>query len=129
VEKYAQRMNKKIETIPEETLSALRRHSWPGNIRELQNLIERAVIMTPGSVLDLAIDDLSHSTSTASTGSTATTLEDMERERILQVLQETGAVIGGPQGAAARLGLKRTTLLSKMQRLGISRSTKYDSMN
>ena len=129
VEKYAQRMNKKIETIPEETLSALRRHSWPGNIRELQNLIERAVIMTPGSVLDLAIDELSHSTPTASTGSTATTLEDMERERILQVLQETGAVIGGPQGAAARLGLKRTTLLSKMQRLGISRSTKYDSMN
>jgi DNA-binding NtrC family response regulator len=126
VDKYAQRMNKQIETIPEAAMAALCRYSWHGNIRELQNLIERAVILTPGSVLQIQLDDLKPSAPIAST--TASTLEQVERERILQVLRETGAVIGGPQGAAARLGLKRTTLLSKMQRLGISRSTKYDSV-
>ena len=121
--KYAQRMNKRIETIPGEAMEALCRYSWPGNIRELQNAIERAVILTRGSVLQLQINELQPS---GPTGSTATgTLEDMERQRILEALRETGAVIGGQQGAAARLGLKRTTLLSKMQKLGISRHTKY----
>jgi DNA-binding NtrC family response regulator len=124
VETYAQRMNKRIETIPEEAMAALCRHTWPGNIRELQNFIERAVIMTPGSALQIQSNDLQQHRPIAST-MMANTLEEMERERILQVLRETGAVIGGPQGAAARLGLKRTTLLSKMQKLGISRSTKY----
>jgi len=121
VDLYAQRMNKRIETIPEEAMAALCRYSWPGNIRELQNLIERAVILTPGNVLHNQIDEL-QSSGPITTGGT---LEDVERQRILQALRETGAVIGGQQGAAARLGLKRTTLLSKMQRLGISRSTKY----
>jgi DNA-binding NtrC family response regulator len=123
VQTYAQRMNKRIETIPEEAMAAFCRHSWPGNIRELQNLIERAVIMTPGSVLQIQSNDLQQYRPITSTK--ASTLQEMERERILQVLRETGAVISGPQGAAARLGLKRTTLLSKMQKLGISRSAKY----
>jgi formate hydrogenlyase transcriptional activator len=124
VDMYAQRMNKRIETIPEEAMAALCRHSWPGNIRELQNFIERAVILTPGKVLQIQIDEL-QSCGPITTGGT---LEDVERQRILQALRETGAVIGGQQGAAARLGLKRTTLLSKMQKLGISRSTKYNSV-
>ena len=122
---YAQRMNKRIETIPEEAMAALCRYSWPGNVRELQNLIERAVIMTPGNVLQIQIHELQPSGPIAST--VGGTLEDAERQRILQALQETGAVIGGRDGAAARLGLKRTTLLSKMQRLGISRDTSYTS--
>ena len=123
VNTYAQRMNKQIETIPEEAMAALCGFSWPGNIRELQNLIERAVILTPGSVLQVRINELHPSAPIASTG--AGTLEDAERQRILEALQEAGAVIGGQQGAAARLGLKRTTLLSKMQKLGIIRNTNY----
>ena len=125
VEKYAQRMNKRIETITEETMATLCRYSWPGNVRELQNFVERAVILTRGSVLQIPMDDLT--TSTPIPSDTSGTLEDLERQRILQVLQETGSVIGGPKGAAARLGLKRTTLLSKMERLGISRSSKYET--
>jgi DNA-binding NtrC family response regulator len=121
--KYAQRMNKRIETIPEEAMEALCRYSWPGNIRELQNFIERAVILTPGSVLQIQIKELQPSGPSGST--VAGTLEDMERQSILEALRETGAVIGGQKGAAARLGLKRTTLLSKMQKLGISRHTNY----
>ncbi len=123
VDKYSQRMNKRIDVIPEETMAALCRYSWPGNIRELQNLIERAVIMTPGNVLQIQVSDLQESNRTLST--MAGTLEDVERQRILQALREAGAVIGGPHGAAVRLGLKRTTLLSKMQKLGISRNTNY----
>src|SRR5499433_1373164 len=123
VDLYGQRMNKRIETIPEAAMAALCRYSWPGNIRELQNFIERAVILTPGNVLQIQIDEL-QSSGPITTGGT---LEDVERQRILQALRETGSVIGGEQGAAARLGLKRTTLLSKMQRLGISRFTKYSS--
>jgi len=124
--KYAQRMNKQIETIPEAAMAALRRYSWPGNIRELQNFIERAVILTPGSVLQIQINELQSSGPITST--VAGAFEDVERQRILEALRETGAVIGGEKGAAARLGLKRTTLLSKMQRLGISRVTKYMSV-
>ena len=119
VDNYAQRMNKRIGTIPEEAMQALCRHSWPGNIRELQNFIERAVILTPGSILQIQVSDLEPSTPITST--TANTLEDMEREHILQTLRETGGIVGGRHGAALRLGLKRTTLLSKMERLGISR--------
>jgi DNA-binding NtrC family response regulator len=122
VDKYARRMNKRIESIPEETMAALCSYFWPGNIRELQNLIERSVILTPGNVLQIQLNDLQQSIPSSSM---AGTLEDVERQRILQALQEAGAVIGGRHGAAARLGLKRTTLLSKMQRLGITRSTNY----
>jgi DNA-binding NtrC family response regulator len=123
VEKYAQRMNKRIETIPEEAMTALCRYTWPGNIRELQNFIERAVILTPDSVLKIQISQLQDSIPVTST--VPNTLEDFEREHILQTLRETGGVIGGRNGAAARLGLKRTTLFSKMEKLGISRHTKY----
>jgi DNA-binding NtrC family response regulator len=122
VDKYARRMNKRIESIPEETMAALCSYFWPGNIRELQNLIERSVILTPGNVLQIQLNDLQQSIPSSTM---AGTLEDVERQRILQALQEAGAVIGGRHGAAARLGLKRTTLLSKMQRLGITRSTNY----
>jgi DNA-binding NtrC family response regulator len=125
VDKYAQRMHKRIETIPEEAMNALCAYSWPGNIRELQNLIERAVILTRENALQIQTKDLSGPEPIAA--SAAGTLEEVERERILQALQECGAVIGGRHGAAARLGLKRTTLLSKMQRLGITRNTNYGS--
>jgi DNA-binding NtrC family response regulator len=126
VDKYSQRMNKQIDMVPEETMAALCRYSWPGNIRELQNLIERAVIMTPGNVLQIRTNDLQQSNPILST--MAGTLEDVERQRILQALREAGAVIGGPHGAAVRLGLKRTTLLSKMQKLGIARNTNYSPL-
>ncbi len=126
VDKYSQRMNKQIDVVPEETMAALCRYSWPGNIRELQNLIERAVIMTPGNVLQIQVSDLQESNRILS--SMAGTLEDVERQRILQALREAGAVIGGPHGAAVRLGLKRTTLLSKMQKLGIARNTNYSPL-
>ena len=114
-------MNKRIEMIPEGVMKALCRHCWPGNIRELQNCIERAVILTPGSVLQLQLSGLQQSSPVPTT--TVNTLEDVQRQTILQALRETGTVIGGEKGAAARLGLKRSTLLSKMQRLGISRFT------
>jgi DNA-binding NtrC family response regulator len=123
VEKYAQRMNKQIETIPEEAMTALCRYTWPGNIRELQNFIERAVILTPDSVLKIQTSQLQDAMPVTST--VPNTLEDFEREHILQTLRETGGVIGGRNGAAARLGVKRTTLFSKMEKLGISRQTKY----
>jgi DNA-binding NtrC family response regulator len=123
VDRYAQRMNKRIETIPEEVMAALCRHAWPGNIRELQNFIERAVILTPHSVLKIQANELQDSVPVPSTA--PNTLEDFEREHILQTLRETGGVIGGRNGAAAKLGLKRTTLFSKMEKLGISRRTRY----
>src|SRR5262249_35901711 len=90
-------------------------HCWPGNIRELQNFIERAVILTPGSVLQVQLSELRQSSPVPST--TVNTLQDVQRQHILEALRETSAVIGGEKGAAARLGLKRSTLLSKMQRL------------
>ena len=123
VDKYAQRMNKRIDSIPQETMAALGSYFWPGNIRELQNLIERSVILTAGNILQVQLDDLQQSTPISSP--MAGTLEDVERQRILEALQESGAVIGGRNGAAVRLGLKRTTLLSKMQKLGIARNTNY----
>ncbi len=126
VDKYARRMDKRIGTIPEEATEGLCRHCWPGNIRELQNFIERAVILTPGSVLQVQLSELQQSSPVPST--MVNTLQDVERQRILEALRETSAVIGGEKGAAARLGLKRSTLLSKMQRLGISRFTKYASL-
>jgi DNA-binding NtrC family response regulator len=118
VDKSSQRMNKRVETIPPEAMAALSSYSWPGNIRELQNFIERSVILTPGSVLHFQGNKL-HLAGPVS-AATGVTLEDVERDHILQVLRETGGVIGGRHGAALRLGLKRTTLISKMERMGIS---------
>jgi formate hydrogenlyase transcriptional activator len=122
-QKFAQRMKKPIERIPTETVTALTRYRWPGNIRELQNLIERAVILSRGTVLEVPLGELKQNgEATEHSGTNGTSaLEAVEREHILRVLRETNWVIGGPAGAAARLGLPRTTLNHKMQKLGISR--------
>jgi len=119
VQKYARRMNRAVETIPSETLDLLVRYSWPGNIRELENLIERAVIVSPGPVLRVPLGELKLPAETV-TGDLLT-LEAAEREHILKALQATKWVLSGPRGAAAKLGMKRTTLQSRMQKLGVSR--------
>jgi len=120
VQMFAQRQGKSIYHIPDEVVEALKRHNWPGNIRELQNVVERAVIMSPGPVLDLQTMGLR----TQKVGSaTIRTLADAERTHIMATLRESNWVIGGRCGAAAQLGLPRTTLIAKMQRLGISRET------
>jgi formate hydrogenlyase transcriptional activator len=120
-QKFAKRMKKPIERIPTEVVTALSRYSWPGNIRELQNLIERAVILSRGSVLEVPLAELKQNGRMATDQSNSNTLEAVEREHILRVLRESNWVIGGPTGAASRLGMPRTTLNNKMQRLGISR--------
>jgi len=119
VQQLARRMDKTIDTIPTETITALSRYNWPGNIRELGNLIERAVILTQGMALYVPLAELKQRTEDGIPP--PTTLEDTEREHILRILKSTKWVIGGPTGAAAQLGMKRTTLQSKMQRLGIAR--------
>jgi transcriptional regulator with GAF, ATPase, and Fis domain len=119
VDLFARRMNKTIEHIPRETLAAFQAYSWPGNIRELQNLIERAVILSRDGVLPSPLPPEAGQQANAVPGHT--TLRDSEQSLILQTLEEVGWVIGGPRGAAERLGLKRTTLIAKMQKLGISR--------
>jgi formate hydrogenlyase transcriptional activator len=116
-------MNKRVETIPPEAMAALSSYSWPGNIRELQNFIERSVILTSGNVLRVQAKELQRDNPVAA--SIGGTLEEIEREHILQALRETQGVIGGRFGAAFRLGLKRTTLLSKMQKFGIAAERKY----
>jgi formate hydrogenlyase transcriptional activator len=134
-QKIARRMNRNIEHIPQETLDALARLSWPGNVRELENVIERAVILSRGSTLNLPLAELQQHLEPVSWKSQPTLAPpavvaprsapapaepDEERERIIRVLKETNGIVAGPKGAAARLGLKRTTLLSRMQRMGIS---------
>ena len=117
-------MHKNIEIIPPETMEALRHWHWPGNVRELENIIERAVILSPGPVLRVPLTELNPlDDKTAS----STSLEDAEREHIIRVLREARGIIGGPHGAAARLGLKRTTLNSKMRKLGITREEISDT--
>jgi formate hydrogenlyase transcriptional activator len=116
VQKYARRMDRHIETISAEEMDALTHYHWPGNVRELENLIERAVILSPGPELRVPIADLKPPSETPSNLS----LQAAEREHIIRVLGETKGVVGGPRGAAARLGLKRTTLQSKMRKLGIA---------
>ncbi len=118
-QKYARLMNKQIETIPAGAMTALAKYHWPGNIRELENLIERSVILSQGQDLHVPLGELKAPTAAALNG--AATLEAAEREHILRVLRETNWVIGGSSGAAARLGMKRTTLQSKIRKLGISR--------
>jgi len=119
VEMFCRRMDKQIDNVPEETMAALCSYQWPGNIRELQNLIERAVILSDGGVLPNPLPTVATGDVTVSPA--ATTLRDSERSLILHTLEEAGWVIGGPRGAAAKLGVKRTTLIYKMQGLGISR--------
>jgi formate hydrogenlyase transcriptional activator len=118
-QKFALRMKKRIETIPAEAMKALQAYPWPGNVRELENFIERAVILTSGHDLRVPLSELKV-LSQPSNGSLKT-LEDAEREHILKALREAKWTIGGAAGAAAKLGMKRTTLQSKMQKLGIMR--------
>ena len=116
---FARRMGKHIEQIPETTMDAFIAYPWPGNVRELQNLIERAVIRSDDDVLPNPLPP--SQTDTIHPAAPQGTLHEYEATLILQTLQAAGGMIGGPRGAAARLGLKRTTLVSKMKRLGIYR--------
>jgi len=118
VQRYAKRLRRPIDAVPRETMEALSRWPWPGNVRELQNVIERAVILSPGPTLRVSPSEFN---SPAPVAAASQTLEAVEREHILRVLDETGWVIGGAAGAAARLGLKRTTLVSAMHRHSIVR--------
>ena len=150
-QRFARRMGRRIETIPSAVMEALVRYPWPGNIRELQNVIERAVILSPGPSLQVPLGDLEvggqaseaggqrseragltladaereetyhHGGTKLTTERSDLTLADAEREQILGALRETGWVMGGPKGAAARLGIKRSMLYWKMKKLGISR--------
>jgi formate hydrogenlyase transcriptional activator len=119
VEKHARRMNRAVETIPTETLELLVRYPWPGNIRELENLIERAVIVSPGPVLRVPLSELKPPSEPFGE---ALTMRAAEREHILKALEATNWVLAGPRGAAARLGMKRTTLQSKMRKLGVAKT-------
>jgi formate hydrogenlyase transcriptional activator len=118
-QKHARRMDRRIETIPAEEMEALTRYPWPGNVRELENLIERAVILSRGPTLHVPLPEVRASGETPA--SSPVTLEAAEREHILRALNDTNWVIAGPGGAAARLGMKRTTLQSRMAKLGVSR--------
>ena len=123
VEKYERRMHKRIDRIPAGAMNALSEYPWPGNVRELENFIERAVILSSGSDLELPLAELAQRKALPAAVSTdySTTLRQVEREHILRALKETRWVVGGPQGAAARLGMKRTTLGSLVKKLGITR--------
>jgi formate hydrogenlyase transcriptional activator len=118
--KYARRMGKRIESIPKETMDALSRYTWPGNIRELQNLMERSVLLSTGSSLRVPLGEIVSGSDLCAV-SRGNALEQAEREQIVRALRESNWVVGGALGAAARLGLKRTSLAYRMQKLGISR--------
>jgi formate hydrogenlyase transcriptional activator len=142
-QKVARRMGRRIETIPAEIMDVLMQYPWPGNIRELENIIERAVILSPGAKLQINVSELTARDQTSDVRSqtedssrtsnlrplnsdhrplaSGSTLADVERDHILTALRETRWVLGGPNGAAARLAMKRTTLQSKMKKLGIAR--------
>jgi formate hydrogenlyase transcriptional activator len=131
-QQFARRMKKTIETIPSETMNALTQYDWPGNIRELQNLIERAVILSTGPTLDVPVAALNgrrssppRSVDTRGRAAGAQTLEDADRLHIISALEGSRWVIGGPNGAAARLGLKRSTLQFRMRKLGIVRPAQH----
>ncbi len=115
-QKYARRMQKQIESIPAAAMRKLTRWHWPGNVRELQNLVERAVILTRSSTLAISLPELTNGGANL-TRARATNLD--EQDRIVRILKETKGHVGGPNGAAARLGLKRTTLLTRMKKMGI----------
>ena len=128
-ELYARRMNKRIDEIPSETMDALVRYPWPGNVRELQNFIERAVILSPHSVLRAPTSELepfhAHTETASHDGSRAMTgLQEVERDHIVRALEASNWVVGGRNGAAERLGMKRTSLVYRMQKLRISRSAR-----
>jgi formate hydrogenlyase transcriptional activator len=123
-------MNKHIDSIPSETMKALVRYDWPGNIRELQNVVERAVILSPGPALKVSLADLKSRVEPAAVkrleapravenGNIQNVLDETERAQILRALDQSQGVVSGPEGAAARLGMKRSTLQFRMQKLGI----------
>jgi formate hydrogenlyase transcriptional activator len=118
--KFAQQMRKQIESVPKDVMAALVGYHWPGNIRELQNLVERAVILSRGSTLEIPLTELKQAPR-AATPANGTNLETVERDHILKVLDDAKWVIGGPTGAAARLGMNRTTLNHRLRKLGINR--------
>ena len=128
VRKFAQRMNRYIETIPTSTMKALQQWHWPGNVRELENLMERSLILSEGQFLRVPLSELSNPAS-SKTERTENNLDDAERKHIIRILREARGVLSGPKGAAQRLGLKRTTLQSKMQRLKITRRDYSDPRN
>ena len=123
VQQFARRMGKAIDTIPTEAMNVLSRYHWPGNIRELQNFIERAVILSTGPALKVPLNALqSQSAAPAAAVRKVETLEESERRHILDALAASNWVISGPNGAAAQLGLKRSTLQARMEKLGIRRA-------
>jgi formate hydrogenlyase transcriptional activator len=131
VNMFSRRMRKQVDSIPPEIMAAFQWYSWPGNIRELQNLVERAVILSRGGVLPNPLHKKQTKLMIPSLHRTRTfhssmALEDSDRALILETLEQAGWIVGGPRGAAAKLGLKRTTLLAKMRRMGISRPIPQD---
>ena len=118
VDEYARRMNRRVETISPEALGVLTDYSWPGNVRELQNFIERAVILSPGSVLRPPLAELKEA-AVETSSEELSTLEEMDREHVLRAIRASNWKIGGPNGAAARLGMKRTTLAYRIRKLNI----------
>ena len=122
-QKYARRMKKPVDTIPVKAMISLTEYHWPGNVRELENFVERAVILSRGAELETPLAELNqrHKSPVAGSVDGLTTLEQMEREHILRALSETNWVVGGPAGAAAKLGIKRTTLQSRIKKLGLAR--------
>jgi len=131
VELFSRRMGKQVHSIPPETMSAFQSYSWPGNIRELQNLVERAVILSRDGALSNPLQNKQTEPMIPSLQRTRTfhssrTLEDSDRALILETLEQAGWIVGGPRGAAAKMGLKRTTLLAKMRRMGILRPTSQE---
>jgi formate hydrogenlyase transcriptional activator len=119
VDKYSQRMNRHIETISSRAWEALINYAWPGNVRELQNFIERAVILSLGTSLRAPLEELTSQEAVYSSQTQLSTLEEIEREHVIRALKESNWVTGGPKGAAAKLGMKRTTLAYRIRKLGI----------
>jgi transcriptional regulator with GAF, ATPase, and Fis domain len=131
VKMFNRRMGKQVDSIPPETMEAFQEYSWPGNIRELQNLVERSVILSRGGVLQNPLhksraDVMVPAPHRSRFFQSSMTLEDSARALIVETLEQAGWVVGGPKGAAAKLGIKRTTLLAKMKRLGILRPTSFE---
>ncbi len=120
-------MNKRIEKIPSETMDALMRYRWPGNVRELQNFIERAVILSPHSVLRAPISDLDQFSSLKDSYKPMDDLKELERDHVLRALEASKWVVGGRNGAAQRLGMKRTSLVYRMRKLRIRRPPTVES--
>jgi formate hydrogenlyase transcriptional activator len=123
VSKFARRLNRELKHIPSEVMEVLRLHDWPGNIRELQNFIERAVILSPHTVLRAPTSELEPFTVARQSNISMTGLEEVERDHILSALEASDWVVGGRNGAAERLGMKRTSLVYKMRKHRIARPT------